>query len=50
MSQIDTENDKKPKIFQISYFMHFLLVSTDFLDWNVLNGQQGKGWLSSSFL
>ena len=43
MSQIDTENDKKPKSFQFSkiscIFSKFL---TDFVNWNVEMGQQGK--------
>ena len=43
MSQIDTEIDKNPKKFQFSkiscIFSKFL---TDFANWNVENGQQGK--------
>ena len=43
MSQIDTENDKNPKSFQFSkiscIFSNFL---TDFVNWNVEKGQQGK--------
>ena len=48
MSQINTEIDKKPKIFQFSkilcIFSKFL---TDFVNWNVEKGQQGKNVLSS---
>ena len=57
MSQIDTEKDKTPKIFPFSkslciflellqkvFFMHF---STDFVNWNVKKGQQGKNVLSN---
>ena len=48
MSQIDTENDRTPKIFQFSMFLCLLSkVSTDFLDGNVEKGQQGKHVLSS---
>ena len=43
MSQIDTENDKNPKSFQFSkiscIFSKFL---TDFVNWNVEKGPQGK--------
>ena len=43
MSQIDTENDKNPKNFQFSkiscIFSKFL---TDFANWNVEKGKQGK--------
>ena len=50
MSQINTEEDKKPKIFQNSKFLCIFCFkdSTDFVDCNVLKGQQGKSWLSSS--
>ena len=50
MSQIDTENDKKDKIFlNFKVFMHFFdEVSTDFVDWNFLKGQQETNGLSSS--
>ena len=49
MSQVDTENDKTPKTFQLSKFSCiFFEVFTDFLDWNVLNCQQGENSLSSS--
>ena len=43
-SQVDTENDKVPKIFPIFkvFMLFFVKVSTDFVDWNVLKGQQGK--------
>ena len=52
MSQIDTENDKKPQIFQLSKFFlaFFVTISTDFVDWNISKGQQGKGWSSGSLL
>ena len=43
MSQIDIENDKNPKSFQFSKIScissKFL---TDFVNWNVEKGQQGK--------
>ena len=43
MSQIDTENDKNHQNFQFSkiscIFSKFL---TDFANWNVEKGQQGK--------
>ena len=43
MSQIDTENDKKPKLFQFSKFISFSpTFFTDFVDWKVEKGQQGK--------
>ena len=48
VSQIDTENDKSPKIFQFSkclcIFSKFL---TDIVDWNVKKGQHRKHVLSS---
>ena len=40
MSQIDTENDKKISNFQC-FHAFFVEVSTDFVHWNVLKGQQG---------
>ena len=47
-AQIDSENDKNPKIFQFAkiscIFPKFL---TDFVDWNVEKGQQGKNVLST---
>ena len=48
MSQIDTKNDKTPKFsnFQKSYAFFFKF-STDFVDWNVEKGQEGKTVLSS---
>ena len=48
MSQIDTENDKNSKTFIISKI--YALSSkfpTDFVDWNVEKGQQGKNVLSN---
>ena len=36
MSQINTENDKEPKFSIFKVFMHFVEVSTGFVDWNVL--------------
>ena len=45
MSQIDTENDKKPKIFNFQRIYAFF---DRIRDWNVSKGQQGKRWLSSS--
>ena len=46
-SQIDTENEKKPKDFmQISNILCiFVKVPTDFVDRKVLRGQRGNGWL-----
>ena len=49
--QINTENDRNLKNFLIFYFMQyfmqdfmqFLIVSTDFVDWNVSRGQRGIG-------
>ena len=46
-SQIDTANDKYPKVFHFSTVYAFL---ADFVDFNVLKGQQGKDWLSSLLL
>ena len=47
--QVDTENDKKTKIYQFSKFLCiFVIVPTDFEDWNNLRGKQGKCWFSSS--
>ena len=48
ISQIHTEIDKKPKIFQFSkivmgFFSNFL---THFVDWNIEKGQQGENVLS----
>ena len=49
MSRIDAENYKKPKIFQFAMFLcFFVYVSTDFVDWDVLKGQQGKSGVSNS--
>ena len=49
MSQINTENDKKPKTFQFLMFLYIfsVKVSTNLVDWNVLRGQRGKNWLFS---
>ena len=47
MSQIDTENDKNLN-FQ-RFFCIFSKFLTDFVDWNVEKGQQGKNVLSSMF-
>ena len=48
MSQIDTETDKKPKYFQFSkIYAFFPKCLTDFVNWNVEKGQQGKNVLSS---
>ena len=49
MSQIDTENDKKPKTFQFSKILCiWFQVSTDIVDRNVQKSQQGKNVLSKS--
>ena len=43
MSQIDTEKDKNPKNFQFSKISCiFSKLLTDFANWNVEKGQQGK--------
>ena len=43
MSQIDTENYEKLKIFHfLKFLLFFVRALTDFVDWNVLKGQQGK--------
>ena len=48
-SQIDTENDKNPKIFHFSKFLRiFCSLFKDFANWNVLRRQEGKGSLSRS--
>ena len=47
MSQIDTGNDKNPKLPVLKDFMHFSKFSTDFVSWNVEKGPQGKNVLSS---
>ena len=48
VSQIDTENDKKPKTFHFSiFFAIFVKFLTDFVNCNVEKGQQGKNLLSS---
>ena len=48
MSQIDTESDKNPKNFQFSKIScNFSKFLTDFANWNVEKGQQGKKVLSS---
>ena len=42
MSQIDTENDNNPKIFQYSKFLCiFPKFLPDFVDWNVKQKQSG---------
>ena len=42
-SQIDNENDKKPKNFQTSKILCiFVEILTDLVNWNVLMDQQGK--------
>ena len=42
MSQIDTENDNNPKIFQYSKFLCiFPKFLTGFVDWNVKQKQSG---------
>ena len=48
LSQIDTEINENLKIFQFSKILPFSpKFSTDFVDWNVEKGQQGKNVLSS---
>ena len=50
-SQIDTKNDKIPKIVQIQktntkfqrFYAFFVSVSTNFVDWDILKGQQKNG-------
>ena len=47
LSQIDTENDKNPKVFQFSLSVSFFSKSpTDIVNWNVEEGQQRKNVLS----
>ena len=44
----NTENDKNPKIFHFSKILSiFSKFSTDFVNWNIEKGQQGKNVLSS---
>ena len=51
MSQIDTENDKNPKVSKFQrYYAFFVDVSTDFVDSNVFEGQQRKNWFTCSLL
>ena len=45
LSQIDTKNDKNRNVSKILCI--FSKFSTDFVNWNVENGQQGKHVLSS---
>ena len=48
MSQIDTEDDKNSKISLFSKILGiFLKFPTNFVDWNVKNGQQGKNVIST---
>ena len=49
MSQIDSEIDKNLRNFSIfKDFLHFFSkFLTDFVDWNVEKGQQGKNVLST---
>ena len=48
MSQIATENDKKPKTFHFQWFYAFFpQFLTHFVNWNVENDLQGKQVLSS---
>ena len=50
-SQIGTEIDKNPKVSNVqSFYAAFVKFMTDFVDWNVKKGQQGKNLLSSSLL
>ena len=43
MSQFDTKLTKVSEIFQFSKFLRiFPKLLTDFVDWNVEKGQQGK--------
>ena len=49
MSQIDTENKKHPNFSNFQSFYEFYVeVSTVFVDWNILKGQQGESGLSNS--
>ena len=50
MSQIDSEIDKNLRNFSIfkDIFAFFSKFLTDFVDWNVEKGQQGKNVLSTS--
>ena len=50
-SQIDNEIDKNPKFSNLqSFYAVFVKFMTDFSEWNVKKGQQGKRLLSSSLL
>ena len=46
-SEIDTENDKIPKL---SIFQSCYAILTDFKDWNVENGHQSKNLVFRSLL
>ena len=48
MSQIDTEEDKSPKLLKVLTL--FSTFPIDFVNWNVKQGQQGKNVLSSMFI
>ena len=51
MSQIDTENDQRHKVFLFqSFYAFFVNFLKNFVDLNVLMGLQGKDWLSSKLL
>ena len=50
ISQIGTEIYKKHISNFQSFYADFVKFMTDFVDWNVENGQQGKSLLSSSLL
>ena len=42
-SQIDTESDKNPEILKFQrFYAIFPQFLTDFVDWNIEKGQQGK--------
>ena len=47
-TQIDNQSDKNPKISLFQNFNAFFpKISTDFVNWNIGNGQQGKNVLWS---
>ena len=50
MAQNDPKDDEEPQIFQFpSVYAILVKVPTDFVHWNVEEGQQGKKVLSSMF-
>ena len=51
ISQIETKNDKNPKISNFQSFYAIVVnISTDFVNWIAANGHQSTTLLSSSVL